>query len=103
MALRRYWVYILASHSRRLYVGSTSDLVARLRQHQRGEGAAFCRRYRTNKLVHLEEALTHRECLARERQIKGWCRAKKVALIEAANLGWLDLASDWPRVTDPAE
>ena len=102
MQIRRYWVYILASHSRRLYVGSTSDLVARLRQHHRGEGAVFCRRYRTDKLVHWEEAPTHRDALTRERQIKGWSRSKKVALIEAANLGWLDLASDWLRATDQA-
>mgnify|MGYP001544522174 FL=1 len=103
MQVRRYWVYILASHSRRLYVGSTSDLVMRLRQHRRGEGAAFCQRYCTNKLVHWEQAPTHREALARERQIKGWCRSKKMALIETANLGWLDLAADWSRASGPAE
>ena len=95
MQSRQYSVYILASHSRRLYVGCTSDLATRLRQHRRGEGAAFCRRYRVDKLVYWEQAPTHRDALARERQVKGWSRDKKIALIEKQNLGWLDLSVDW--------
>lgn len=103
MQAPQYWVYILASRSRRLYVGCTSDLAARLCQHRRGEGALFCRRYHTDRLVYWEQAPTRRDALAREHQIKGWSRAKKIALIDSTNLGWLDLAADWLRPSGPAE
>ena len=90
-----HWVYLLASRSRRLYVGSTSDILRRLIQHRQGVGADHCRRYHIGRLVYFETARSRRDALARERQIKSWGRGKKIALIENGNLGWDDLARDW--------
>ncbi len=90
-----FHVYILASHSRTLYVGVTRDLIRRLYQHRTGELPGFSLRYRTHKLVYFEATTEARAAFARERQIKGWTRAKKIALIESVNAGWEDLARDW--------
>ena len=95
MPVSRYWVYILASFSRRLSVGSTSNILRRLIEQRTGVGAEFCRRYRIDRLVHLEEAPSRRAALTGERQLKGWSRRKKISLIEATNFGWLDLSVDW--------
>ena len=91
--MRSCYVYILASHARRLYVGMTSNLDRRLLQHRRVafEGAHSAR-YRVTRLVYFELASSRRAAAAREHQIKGWLRSKKVALIEAANPFWDDLA-----------
>ena len=91
--MKRYWVYILASHRRRLYLGVTNDLERRAREHKAGEGSAFTRRYRIHRLVYFEEHRDVRDALRREREIKGWTRAKKLALIESTNVGWMDLAA----------
>jgi putative endonuclease len=88
---RTYFVYILASRSRVLYTGVTNDLVRRVAQHRAGLGSAFARRYSVNRLVHVETAGSALEAIRREKQIKGWTRRKKVALIEATNPGWEDL------------
>ncbi|MFI5235303.1 MAG: GIY-YIG nuclease family protein [Gemmatimonadales bacterium] len=95
MTADQYWVYLLASRSRRLYVGSTSNILRRVMQHRDGRGAEHCRKYSIDRLVYFETAPSHREALARERQVKSWSRAKKVTLIEQVNLGWRDLAVDW--------
>ena len=92
---RTYYVYILASWSRTLYVGVTNDLVKRLRQYRTGPESSFTRRYRINRLVHVDIASTPRDAIAREKQIKNWTRRKKVALIEATNPAWRDLSADW--------
>ena len=88
-------VYILASRTRVLYVGATNDLARRIEEHQRGLGAAFPLKYRCRSLVYFETGRSREEVLAWERRLKGWSRAKKVALIEAANAGWIDLSVDW--------
>jgi len=97
MAVRRrktYYVYILASLSRVLYVGCTSDLVRRLAQHRSGvKPEAFTHRYRVTRLVHVEVYEDAYAAVCRERQLKGWTRARKVALLEAANAGWRDLGT----------
>ena len=88
-------MYILASHSGRLYIGVTNDLVRRVREHQLGTGAMFTRRYRVTKLVYYEQTSDVRSAIAREKQLKGWSRKRKVDLIETNNPGWRDLAMDW--------
>jgi putative endonuclease len=93
--MRTYHVYILASRSGVLYVGVTSDLARRVAQHRAGSPAGFSRRYHVHRLVHVEEAPTARVAIAREKQIKGWSRAKKLALIASTNPTWRDLAADW--------
>ena len=92
---RQFYVYILANRSRTLYVGVTGDITARMLQHKTGLGSRFTQRYALTRLVHIEVSNTARDAIAREKGIKGWSRAKKVALIESANPTWTDLADDW--------
>jgi putative endonuclease len=88
-------VYIMSNHSRTLYIGVTSDLYSRVWQHKHSAIKGFTSRYRMNKLIYYEEWPTMNEAIAREKQLKGWPRAKKVALIEERNPAWDDLASGW--------
>jgi putative endonuclease len=88
----QFAVYILASRSRVLYVGVTRNLALRLRQHRSGEGSGFAEKYKTDRLVHVEFFVSLMDAVAREKQIKRWNRAKKEALIRAANPEWEDLA-----------
>jgi putative endonuclease len=89
---RSYCVYILASRSRTLYTGVTNDLEARVRQHREGKANSFAARYRIHRLVYFEVFGDIREAIKREKQIKHWVRAERVALIEAMNPTWRDLA-----------
>lgn len=91
-----WWVYVMSNANRTLYVGMTSDVMRRVVQHKTGVyDNAFTKRYNFDKLVYFEEALTHAAAAKREKQIKGWIRAKKIALIESVNPGWRDLNVDW--------
>ena len=92
---RTYFVYILASQSRVLYIGATNDLSRRLAQHRAGLGAVFPLKYRCRSLVYFEQGRSRREILERERVLKGKTRAKKIALIEALNPGWRDFSMEW--------
>ncbi len=90
------WVYILASRGAgTLYIGVTSDLFTRIWQHKNGTHDGFTKRYRIQRLVHSEEFRRVRDAVARERALKGWTRKRKVALIEAGNQAWADLADGW--------
>jgi putative endonuclease len=107
MPSRIYSVYIHASRSRRLYIGVTNDLVRRVFQHRSGRPGSFTRRYRITRLVYFEQGTDIRGAIAREKQLKGWTREKKLRLIESVNAGWLDLAGDWfpammPTIPAPA-
>jgi putative endonuclease len=94
---KQYYVYILASLSRCLYIGVTSRLRQRVGEHRRRRGTAFTGRYAANRLVYFEAFDDPRAAIAREKQIKRWSRAKKMWLIERENPGWLDLAAGWFR------
>jgi len=91
---RQYTVYILSSATRVLYVGVTGDLRSRLSQHRTGTGSRFTARYRVHQLVHVETFQGIADALCREKQLKGWSRSKKLALIAAANPEWRDLSGD---------
>ena len=93
--MKTYYVYIMTNKSRTLYTGTTSDLVRRVWQHKQGEGSAFTARYKIKSLVYYEGFATAEDAIGWEKRIKGWLRAKKVALIEAANPEWLDLSEGW--------
>jgi putative endonuclease len=97
---RRYYVYIMANLARTIYIGMTSNLVARVEQHKRGTLPGFTRRYGLDRLVYYEEYPYVHDAIARERQLKGWLRARKVALIEATNPEWHDLSDGWWEGTD---
>ena len=90
--MHSYYVYIVASIQRTLYIGMTNDLPRRIYEHKTGAIPGFTRRYRVNRLVHVEAFTDVRDAQAREHQLKGWTRQKKVALIEAENAEWEDLA-----------
>jgi putative endonuclease len=90
-----YYVYILASRSRVLYVGVTNDLQRRAWQHRNHVVDGFTTDYRVTRVIHFEQTSDVRAAIAREKGIKGWRRAKKVALIEANNPAWRDLSEDW--------
>jgi len=94
MAAPSYTVYILASLNRRLYIGVTNDLERRILEHRSGRAGAFTARYRITRLVHFEQTTDVRAAIAREKELKRWSRARKVALIESGNAGWVDLASN---------
>jgi putative endonuclease len=86
-----YFVYILASATRVLYVGVTNDLYRRVIEHRKAKRATFTGRYRVKDLVYVESCTVVGDALRREKQIKSWTRARKVALIEAMNPRWRDL------------
>ena len=75
-----YYVYMLASLSRRLYVGVTNNLDRRMFEHRQGIGSSFTKKYNVKQLVWYEES---------------WRREKRIALIEETNAGWIDLADGW--------
>ncbi len=93
--VRLVFVYILASKTRVLYVGVTNDLIRRLWEHRTVAVPGFTRRYGVHELVYYEFSAEPARAIAREKQIKGWARVKKVALIESMNPDWKDFAELW--------
>lgn len=93
--MKRYYTYILASRSRVLYVGVTNNIERRVYEHQQKLVQGFTARYNVNRCVYFEETPEVRSAILREKQLKGWTRAKKVALIESINPQWRDLSEDW--------
>jgi putative endonuclease len=85
----------MASISKALYTGVTSDLLSRVHQHRTGAVGGFTTRYAVNRLVWFEAALRMDEAIAREKQLKRWHRQWKLNLIEAGNPDWRDLAEDF--------
>jgi putative endonuclease len=92
--VRQFHVYVLASKSRRLYVGVTNDLVRRVYQHVTGAGN-FTSRYRINRLVYFEELAHPMQAIRREKAIKRMLRREKIEMIEKVNPAWDDLAEQW--------
>lgn len=92
--MKLYYVYILASISRVLYIGITGNFERRLIEHRTKKyPKSFTAQYNVTKLVHFEEYTRVEDALVREKQLKGWRRSKKVALIEFANPEWMDLGT----------
>jgi putative endonuclease len=95
MADRLYYLYILASASRVLYTGMTNNLRGRLFEHRQKRIAGFTQKYNVTQLMHFEVFGDVRRAIAREKQVKAWTRAKRIALIESTNPHWKDLSADW--------
>lgn len=94
--MRDYFVYIMASPSRTLYIGVTNDLERRVWEHKmKLLPQSFTRRYNITLLVYVEAFSSPGDAIAREKQVKGWSRAKKLALIESVNPAWEDLSARW--------
>ena len=98
--MRDCFVYILTNKSRDVfYIGVTNDMQRRLSEH--GEArVGFAGRYNLRLLVHVEQFSDPRSAIAREKQLKGWRRSKKIALITRANPHWDDLAEGYQRSFD---
>ena len=92
---RQYYVYILTNRVRTLYVGVTNDLERRMYEHRNKLVPGFTRRYNVTWLAYYEQTSDVESAIAREKQIKGWRRSKKVALIDSSNPRWKDLSLEW--------
>ena len=99
---RLYYVYILASASRVLYTGVTNNLRRRVYEHKQKQIPGFTERYQVTQLMHVEVFRDVRTAIAREKQIKAWTRAKRVALIDTNNPKWKDLSEEWSQPNHPA-
>lgn len=93
--MNQYYVYIMANKSKTLYTGITNNLERRVYEHKQKLVPGFTARYNITKLVHYEETTDVLAAIAREKEIKGWLRSKKIKLIELSNPDWHDLATDW--------
>ncbi|MCF8296166.1 MAG: GIY-YIG nuclease family protein [Melioribacteraceae bacterium] len=93
--MNQYYVYIMTNFSKTLYTGMTNDLKKRVYQHKNKLIPGFTSRYNITKLVYYEIFDDVRAAIAREKQIKGWTRNKKIALIEKENPEWRDLSEGW--------
>lgn len=93
--MRTYYVYIMANKSRMLYAGATNNLERRVLQHRRQLVRGFTAQYDINRLVYYETFGEVLDAIGREKQIKGWLRARKIALIESVNRDWKDLSQGW--------
>jgi putative endonuclease len=92
---RKYFVYVMSNRTRTLYVGITNDLVRRAFEHKHKLLKGFTARYSLDRLVYFDETTDVYEAIAREKQLKGWLRARKIALIESTNPRWQDLSRRW--------
>jgi putative endonuclease len=90
-SMAQYYTYILTSRNGVLYVGITNSLYRRMYEHKNKLIAGFTAKYNVNRLVHFETFADPTSAIQREKEIKGWKRAKKIALIESVNPKWLDL------------
>ena len=90
-----YYVYILSSRNRRLYVGVTNNLERRVWEHKTRFTQGFSSRYNIHLLVYCEDYESIRDAIDREKQLKAWRREKKVYLIESLNPEWDDMAEHW--------
>jgi putative endonuclease len=96
MSEKTYCVYIMTNQNNTvLYTGVTGDLQRRVREHKSGQGGQFTSKYHLNKLVYFEIGKDAKTALAREKQIKGGSRQRKIDLVNQMNPGWLDLFDEF--------
>ena len=87
-----YYVYILTNeHGNVMYIGVTNNLSRRLYEHRKGLADGFTKKYNTHKLVYYETTTDINSAIAREKQLKGWSRSKKNALVESINPEWKEI------------
>ena len=92
---REYYVYIMTNKSRTLYTGVTNDLMRRVYEHKKKLVPGFTSKYNIQYLVYYETTSSIYSAIEREKQIKGWLRSKKIALIASMNPEWKDLSAEW--------
>jgi putative endonuclease len=86
-----FWVYILSSRSRNLYIGMTNNLKHRTATHRKQLSGTYTARYSIHRLIYYEYFRYIQNAIAREKQLKHWTRAQKITLIEQSNPAWEDL------------
>ncbi len=91
----QYYVYIMTNSSRTLYIGVSNNLLRRVIEHKTGEIKGFTSKYNISMLVYYKKGDDINAAIFREKQLKGWRREKKIALIESFNPDWHDLSKDW--------
>jgi putative endonuclease len=91
----------MASRSHNLYIGVTNDIARRAREHKSHTSEGFTARYNVDRLVWYEIYSDIHRAIGREKQLKGWVRSKKIALIEALNPTWQDLSEEWGKPIQP--
>lgn len=92
---KTYYVYIMASQLRALYIGITSKIETRVRQHKMHWFGGFTAKYNVTNLVYYERHGSVGKAIRREKQLKSWRREKKITLIESMNPKWRDLSYGW--------
>jgi putative endonuclease len=92
---KEYYVYIMTNRSRTLYTGVTNDLMRRVHEHKHKLVPGFTSKYNIQYLVYYESTSSIHVALEREKQIKGWLRVRKIALIDSMNPAWKDLSEEW--------
>ncbi|WP_055078737.1 GIY-YIG nuclease family protein [Lagierella massiliensis] len=93
--MKNYYIYIMANKTNKtIYIGVTSNLIKRVWEHKNKLVDGFTKHYNVNKLVYYEETTDVNSAIAREKQLKGWNRAKKNKLIDSINPNWKDLYDD---------
>ena len=96
MMKKKFYVYVLASkRNGTLYIGMTNDLMRRMKEHKTKTVRGFTARYNVCKLVYYEVSDYVINAIEREKQLKGWIRKRKLALIESMNPNWYDLSAEW--------
>jgi len=93
--MNQYYVYIMSSKTGTLYTGMTNELRRRVYQHKNKVVDSFTSKYDINRLVYFETFGDVHQAIAREKQVKGWTRRRKLALVESQNPTWRDLSDDW--------
>ena len=93
--MNQFYVYIMSSSNRVLYIGVTNNLQRRVWEHKSKETEGFTEKYNVTKLVYFEQTTDVSAAIEREKQLKRWNRAKKISLIERMNPKWEDLSLGW--------
>jgi putative endonuclease len=92
----KFWVYILSNRSHILYIGMTNSLRARVAEHRKGKPGSFTTRYKIDRLVYYQFFKYVNNAIDREKELKHWTRAQKIALIESMNPTWEELMPEGP-------
>ena len=93
--MKQYFVYIMANSIKMTYIGITNNIERRVYEHKKGLAEGYSKKYNISKLVYFETGSDVTLAIKREKQLKGWVRAKKVNLIESINPEWDDLSVNW--------
>ncbi len=94
--MQNYYVYIVTNYTKTvLYIGITNDLERRMHEHRIRSTPGFASKYYCSRLIYFEDTVDIGAAIEREKQLKGWRRSKKEALINIDNPNWVDLSYKW--------